>query len=270
MINFANFENYTRQTYLQRLRHGVAQERRQRQQPVLGKPDRKFMIFGQGRTGSTLMTSLLSSHPQIFCDEEIFFYPRLFPYAYAERRAGCSNATAYGFKVKIYQIPDLLGKRVARFLDRFERMGYKIIYLQRKNVVLHSFSSHFALEAKAYHFKEGDTDREIRFQIAPETFIELCDGRMKHLENETRHLAGRDHLHITYEDDLQQSEGGWGALSGKITPFLGVAPDQLTTPLRKSVQKPPSFYLENVDEIYAALKKTSFAEHADSLYQDAP
>lgn len=35
-------------------------------------PKTKFVIFGQGRTGSTLLTSLLSSHPEITCEGECY------------------------------------------------------------------------------------------------------------------------------------------------------------------------------------------------------
>ena len=31
-----------------------------------------FIIFGQGRSGSNLLRTLLNSHPQIYCDIEIF------------------------------------------------------------------------------------------------------------------------------------------------------------------------------------------------------
>ncbi len=32
----------------------------------------KFIIFGQGRSGSTLLMELLDSHPEIKCDSELF------------------------------------------------------------------------------------------------------------------------------------------------------------------------------------------------------
>lgn len=267
MINLSKPETYTREVFLQRFRHGISQERRSRQKPDLGNPERKFLIFAQGRTGSTLLTSLLTSHPQICCDEEIFYYPKLLPYAYAERLARGSGAMAYGFKVKIYQIPGLLGRRVSRFLDRFESMGYRLIYLERKDIVQHSFSSYFAMKSKSYHFRESDGQRDVSFRIAPEEFLRLCENRAVWLHEEARHLKGRNYLHITYEDDLMQAEEGWAALSDKIVPFLDVTPQVLSTPLRKSVQNPPSTYLENVDEIHAALKASDFSQYADSLYR---
>lgn len=245
---------------------GIMQEVRQFVQPSKGRPQHKFMIFAQGRTGSTLLTSLLDSHPDILCDREIFYYPKLFPYAYAERRARASGAAAYGFKVKIYQLPHMFGVTAPQFLDRFEEMGYKIIYLQRKNIVLHSFSNEFAMETKAHHFKAGDKERNVRFAIPPDRFLRSCTFRLNVLQDELRNLEGRDYLNITYEDDLQPKAGTWDALSEKIIPFLGVTPGKLSTPIRKSVQKPPSAYLENVEALHDALIGTPFAEYADSLY----
>jgi fatty acid/phospholipid biosynthesis enzyme len=34
-------------------------------------PSTRFVIFAQGRTGSTLLTSTLDTHPQITCNDEI-------------------------------------------------------------------------------------------------------------------------------------------------------------------------------------------------------
>ncbi|HBE17486.1 MAG TPA: hypothetical protein DEG17_03890 [Cyanobacteria bacterium UBA11149] len=49
-------------------------------------PSNKFVIFGQGRTGSTLLYSLLNSHPQIHCDEEILEDRVFFPVQYVKGR----------------------------------------------------------------------------------------------------------------------------------------------------------------------------------------
>ena len=34
-------------------------------------PEKKFIIFAQGRSGSTLLVSLMNCHKEIFCDGEI-------------------------------------------------------------------------------------------------------------------------------------------------------------------------------------------------------
>ena len=43
------------------------------------KPPTKFVIFGRGRSGSTLLVSLLNSNPDIHCDGEILSRKKLFP-----------------------------------------------------------------------------------------------------------------------------------------------------------------------------------------------
>jgi hypothetical protein len=34
-------------------------------------PEKKFIIYGSGRSGSTLLTSMLNTHSDIYCDAEI-------------------------------------------------------------------------------------------------------------------------------------------------------------------------------------------------------
>ena len=47
-----------------------------------------FVVFGQGRTGSTLLQNMLNRHSRIHCDGEILAERRLFPAAWiAGRRA---------------------------------------------------------------------------------------------------------------------------------------------------------------------------------------
>ena len=69
---------------------------------------RRFVIFAQGRTGSTLLTSSLDSHPEIRCADEILGRPRGDPKAYVENRARlCRTAR----KLRRHDTVRLVGKR---------------------------------------------------------------------------------------------------------------------------------------------------------------
>src|SRR4030095_16137361 len=79
--------------------------------PRIDYPQKKFVIYTRGRTGSTVLTDLINSHPDIFCDAEIFNFiycntKVLFPRAYIKscsKRASIYKKKVYGFKVKIAQ-----------------------------------------------------------------------------------------------------------------------------------------------------------------------
>lgn len=72
-------EAYERRPYFRRLIKGARQELKFALRARHPDPPRKFVIFAQGRSGSTLLTSTLDSHPDIHCDDEILIVPRAFP-----------------------------------------------------------------------------------------------------------------------------------------------------------------------------------------------
>lgn len=99
-------------------------------------PEKKFVIFGRGRSGSTLLVELLDSHPQIHCDNEILHDRVLFPRLYIDSCASRYQSQVYGFKFLSYQIKDV--QRISqpkKFLLQLYQSGYKIIYLRRENLL---------------------------------------------------------------------------------------------------------------------------------------
>src|SRR4051812_11468170 len=76
---------------------GLLRRRPQRDQ-------RRFVVFAQGRTGSTLLVDLLRSSPGVHCDEEILDRPVRLPHLWIASRRAARPGTGYGFKVKIYQL----------------------------------------------------------------------------------------------------------------------------------------------------------------------
>ena len=105
-------------------------------------PRQKFVIFGQGKSGSTLLTTLFNSHPEIHCDQEILFNPVKFPKLFVRARCRAAVKPVYGFKVKIYQLngmtwtsPRQSISDPSTFLRYFQQRGWKIIYLRRENLL---------------------------------------------------------------------------------------------------------------------------------------
>ena len=83
----------------------------------------KFAIFGQGRTGSTLLVDLLNRHPKIACEEEIFnrrrhpFNGKIWkPYWFLKGVEANYRDKVFGFKVKIYQLTKHQQIQPAEFL----------------------------------------------------------------------------------------------------------------------------------------------------------
>ena len=119
----------------------------------------KFIVFGQSRSGSTLLVELLNSHPDVHCDGELFnkseiyirsrlllkFFCR-FPFLYIRYRLRTSFERAYGFKLFFFQV-----KSPEKLLKKLSRHGWKIISIRRENIIAQSLSNIIAFETNLWH-----------------------------------------------------------------------------------------------------------------------
>lgn len=115
----------------------------------------RILIFRQGRTGSTLLTDLLSKHDDVFCHEEIFgnhhLGPFLFPSRLADGMAESVEGRVYGFHVKPGQLRDntVIGD-LSKWLHEMEQQGWYIVHLCRKNLLKHAVSTIKASRTNVY------------------------------------------------------------------------------------------------------------------------
>ena len=239
------------------IRAGLKSELKTARHALRPRPPVRFVIFAQGRTGSTLLTSTLDAHSQIACRDEILGLPRAMPQRFVENAARGSGARAFGFQVKIYQLTswqrvDDVGGWLAAMRDR----GWKILYLRRENLLRHVVSNVFAEAAGTYHHRDGtQTSRQERIMLPVERLRAGIEGRRRNLSAERAALAGLEHLELVYERDLEQPERQ-KATFAKIQDFLGVAPEPLRPSLKKAVAKPLDALIENYDEVQRTLAGT--------------
>ncbi|WP_157733657.1 hypothetical protein [Antarctobacter heliothermus] len=207
------------------------------------------MIFAQGRTGSTLLTSTLNMHPDIRCDDEILIVPRVFPLKFVERAARVSPTSAYGFHVKITQLHAWQRLHdVAGFLAHMERRGWTIIYLWRDNALRHVVSNIFAETAGTYHMDGGEKTRPEKITLPLPRLERELKLRLKLREAERAALHGRAFHEIQYERDLQHPERQIETFATLQT-VIGVPQANITPRLKKMVAAPLADLIENFAEV---------------------
>lgn len=110
-------------------------------------PEKKFLIFAEGRGGSSVLVNLLNSHQDVYCDGEIFNavsnYKIRFPQLYLKSRKQITRLIAkpvYGFKAKYTQLVIQQGYQ-KDFLKKLHNSGWKIIYLKRSNFLKATIST---------------------------------------------------------------------------------------------------------------------------------
>lgn len=208
----------------------------------------RVMIFGQGRSGSTLLESLICSTPYFKMRGEI-----LSPYYRAFNRHGMKihqgeayfpNQYIHGlikqypaenfiFHLKLYHLTTERKRPVdpASIVQNFYNQGWKIIFLRRENRVQHVLS-HFLRIHRGRAHKQDDVEEKNRLTIDCDLFVEEVQKRMRFGETEREILQGTDFHEVVYDDDLQQSEKHQETIDG-IFDFLGLPPHPVATKFKK-------------------------------------
>lgn len=231
----------------------------------------KFVIFAQGRTGSTLLASLLNSHPEVFCDGEILDHKKFFPMDFIRGRCAISNARVYGFKLKIYHIrEDQKISDTKQFVLGLCNCGWKIIYLKRLNIFRHALSDVFldyrhATGKGAHHMKSNGSLNLKRLYVDCDKLLHFMMVREAIMEEEKELLTNIPHISVTYEDTLLREKDRQYYLN-QIFDYLNIEHAPVSTKyVRTSSDKLPDFVL-NHDEVIRTVSKTKYAKYVTDPY----
>src|SRR5687767_10165587 len=234
--------------------------------PWMDRAHGRFVVFAQGRSGSTLLADLLNSSPDVYCEEEILTFPRLWPALYVHARSAGHNHCVYGFKVKIHHLTDDQGIDDPNgFLRRITDEGWQVIHLTRRNVVRQALSALIAEQRRVYHHPvDGPTHHPEPVEVDPRDLLDGAGQRRRYQQQETWALSRVPHLTLTYEDDLLDGTRHQATATTAFE-YLGVASVEVRTRLQKIVERSLSDQIANFAEIAHVLAGT---EYAGMLEQD--
>jgi hypothetical protein len=231
-----------------------------------------FIIFSQSRSGSTLLQKLLDSHSHIHCEGEVLTQTdgylmsefgqktaRLFTIPYMYRRKWPVKNKVYGATLFIYH-----GRYIALNIRGLQRLGWKIIYLERKDIVNQAFSNIIAMRTRHYHnhSETGEKEPQEKHVISEKKFIQVIKNRIRWHAREKKILQGLPFKHVYYERDLMNPEDRNQFLP-EIFNYLSVAPEMVDTTLRKTYSRPYSQIVENYDLLLKRLKRDGFTDLYD-------
>lgn len=216
----------------------------------------RVVIFGQGRTGSTLLESLLCSTGYFKGCGEVFNVSKgevLHPVRYLRGLSKKNVSRDIIFHVKIYQ----LTKNRKRPVDPEELLkhliddGWSVIYLQRKNKVKQALSSIVAEHRGAYHRHE-DKESQFSLTVDCEDLIRRVNNRIAYEKAEHQALADIKYHKVIYEDDLENAEAQQKTIDG-VLDYLSLDRQKVSTKHRKVVTQLPEEMIVNYDDFNACL-----------------
>ncbi|MGB3510836.1 MAG: hypothetical protein WBA93_16715 [Microcoleaceae cyanobacterium] len=226
-------------------------------------PKQKFVIFGQGRSGSTLLVQLLNNQPKIHCEGEILngrsYKKVLFPNLYVQGRCTKFFGKIYGFKVKIYQLTEDQYIDPEKFILNLSSQGWKIIYLSRNNYLRSEISAMLASSKNQWHSSSKSSLKNQKITIDCNRLLKRCERRDIYRLKEEEILENLEHITVVYEEDLLLAKNHQGT-SDRIFNYLGLESVSVKTKLVKITSDRLSDVIENYDELVEKVSKTKYAK----------
>lgn len=217
----------------------------------------RFVILFQGRTGSSYLQDLLSSHPQVVCEPESLVRKSREEQAQWVRALYQApqppTVTAVGFKTKLKDIVD-----PAEFRDLLEGFGVRVVHMVRRNRVKQAFSRINARRLfesrRMWNLKEGQPPLPPT-RVTLEQFQEALDHHAEMDAQLRRFLEGLDRpcLELAYEELLEDREG----TLARLCRFLQVPEAPMTSRLQKNTPDSLREAFLNYDEIKDHYRGTS-------------
>ena len=226
-------------------------------------PEQKFVIFGQPRTGSTLLVELLNSHPKIHCENEILnaevYKKVLFPSLYVQGRCAKFPNKVYAFKIIMFQLPEEHYTDPEQFMLNLSDQGWKIINTIRNDSLRSVISVMVAISRKQWHSREKNSFKNQKVSIDCHRLIELLERREIYQAKEQEILDKLDHIKVIYEKDLLLAENHQKT-SDRVFDYLGLESVPVETKLLKVTSNQLSDVIENYAEVVENLRATKYAK----------
>lgn len=225
------------------------------------KPNTKFIIFSIGRTGSSLLASLLNSHREIHCRGELLQKRVFSAYRYIEFNEKLSENDVYGFKLNTFHFRVQNITNPKEFVEQLTNRGYQIIHLQRRNFIRLAISHLYAIHRNKYHLKSGQDQQEV---IKMRVEINELKDEIKLLEGyrviEKQVIENTDSLSLYYEDDLKDGKNHQKTVD-RISRYLNINQDKVSTEYIKTTPEDISLFVDNYHEVKNYLSNTPYSDY---------
>lgn len=224
-------------------------------------PQKKFIIYGCGRSGSTLLTSLLNSHPDIYVDGEIFHENLVtqvrFPFMYINnlsKRATLRNKNVYGCGIMSRHMEDQKFINHRKFIHKLYNRGWYIIHLRRRNVFKKVLSRELAMEDGVWEIKNDINTNERNYKLNINNVYRniLLQNKLYELEDEI--LNGIEHFKIYYEDHLEYKDN-WVKKLNELAQYFDLEVFSPITNMRKKSKGTETRDITNYDDLLQYLLK---------------
>ena len=237
--------------------------------------------FHMGRSGSSVLGSLLNQHPGIFWDYELFSPGRTqviadrgvpsvlmrFPMTVLYLRMLRVGKKGYGFETQLSQL-ELLDMNLAQYIQRLQRLKFgHFIIIERKNQLRRIVSTVIGRKTLKWHKRADEApSRPERITLDTDCLQLGRDPEPRrlifHLQREQERMQGLKQafsdlrvLHLTYEDDIAEDPK---QAYRRVCKYVGVDCHDVSVRFSKTNPYNLRELLINFEEVKNALSGTAF------------
>lgn len=222
-------------------------------------PSKKFLILCFPRTGSNQLVSMLNSHPDIHCDNELLINRLSNPMRFINSRASSSNKPVFGFKLQAHHLALQKIRDDGTFVRELFDAGYKIIQLTRRNYFRAALSLNYAASVGKFHYMHNDSsDTYRKISLDPQELYRRIEWIELQNDLIARWTSSLGHLSLTYEDDLLQATAQQAATE-RVLDYLNLPHENLKGKFVKMKSEDIGAFLANAEEIKSLLATSRFA-----------
>lgn len=239
------------------------------------RPDRhadrvRALIFAQGRTGSTVLESLLCSSGHFDKRGELLSRRGsrvLLPEAYLRGLSKLRPSQNFICHVKLYHLTRdrvRAGRRPVDpgdFLRSLSEDGWRVIHLRRDDKMRHTMSL-FVAEARGEYHKTDDRTERVKVHVERERLEAHIQERLRFDAEEQAALEGIDFHEVSYERDLQAGTAHQQT-ADRIFDFLGLERRLVDTPMKKVNARPLREVIANYDEFAEWVEELGWGDSLD-------
>ena len=249
-------------------------------------PKNKFIIYGSARTGTTICLSLLSKHPDLVAEHEIFnqYHAKSkkdFDQIYSE--IGVSHTPPLFFKnFSIENVASTKCKQAKRDFYCFKLLsgqmaaeeerkyvhqrinnGWKIIFVSRENILATAISYYIAYA----NFDKSSSwfgAKSKKMHIDPLGLINYLNRFESELLQQQNILKTQPHLGLVYEVDYLDSDKHQ-SVCDKAFEYLGMDSCEVSSTMKKQGARVVSDRVENWEELRTVLEQTRFRKFLEGI-----
>ena len=228
----------------------------------------RAVIFAQGRSGSSVLESLICSTGYFALNGEILAVNRgeiRYPARYIRGGGRWAAPENFIFHVKIYQLTRDRKRPVdpGAFLKSLYSDGWKIIYLRRKDKVRQAMSNIVAENRGDYHKFDG-SEEKFHLSVDCDDLVNKIKERLRFAEEDKKALSGMSCHEVVYESDLEDPDMHQLTID-RILDYLSLDRREVSTDYRKINTQSMEELVINYDEVADRLMKEGFQDFRFSI-----